>query len=416
MKHKRGFTLLAAIFILLVMVLLAITTSTYVASDAVMAVKNYYSQDALYIASAGLEYYVAQLHHDDDWSSPPPNKIKSFSGGVFIVETTAETRNSIVFRVTGLLTIGASTYKRMIEPVILRGYTGGGGLAALLDEYVIYWGGSGGTSSSLGNNVTIIGDIFVNTDLEMGSNSLISGDAMSTGDITLGSGTSVTGTVEIGVAPPDDPPTLETTHYDNQIAVAAAYPIGNESWDSKTISGATYINGDLTFKNNANITLTGVATIVVTGKATVSQNVIFGDNLTLIAGGMVDIANNVDIGESGLWYSGTGIEVGNNANVGEVTVGDGTIFITPGDVDFGNNIEYYGFLYVGGDFVQTGNNFYYEGNIIVEGSLTVDNNTTMQLNPDLFDIEDLIGITGGGSGGGVSGEAFVDITGWDEVY
>ena len=54
--------------------------------------------------------------------------------------------------------------------------------------------------------------------------------------------------------------------------------------------------------------------------------------------------------------------------------------------------------------------------MIVGGSISVDNNTTMKLNPDLFDLEALVGITGGSSGGGGTGEVHVDITDWDEVY
>ena len=65
MRNKKGFTLVAAIFILLVMTLLAVTTSTFISSDAVIAVKNYYSQDAFYVASSGMEYYLKQLDDDE---------------------------------------------------------------------------------------------------------------------------------------------------------------------------------------------------------------------------------------------------------------------------------------------------------------------------------------------------------------
>jgi hypothetical protein len=407
MENNKGFTLVAAIFIILVMTFLAITTSTFIASDAVLAVNNYRSLDAFYIASTGMEYYLKLLDDDDDWSTPPADKEKDFSGGCFVITTTDESRNRITFTVTGYLTLGATTYRRAVRPTVQRT---AGGLGDILGEYVVYWGGSGGTGSTIGNNVTIIGDIFAGSDLVIGSNCDIDGDAQATGTIETGAGTEVSGTTESEAEPPYDPPSLETTYYDNKIAIAAGEPPGNWQLDTSTLSGSYYINGDVTMKNNASITITDIATIVATGKVIVSNNVTIGDFLRVIADGAIDIANNVDIGANGLWYSSDSIEVGNNAEAGDVNIGEGTIFITPGDVTFGNNIEYYGFLYCGGDFTQTGNNFYFEGNMIVGGDINVDNNTTLVLNDDLVEIEDLVGITTG------STEESFEVAEWDEVY
>ncbi|MFH1683392.1 MAG: pilus assembly PilX N-terminal domain-containing protein [Candidatus Margulisiibacteriota bacterium] len=409
MENKKGFTLVAAVFILLVMTLLAITTSTFVASDAVVAVKNYNSLDAFYIASSGMEYYMKQLDGDDNWSTPPAGKVKDFSGGTFIIETTNESRNRITFTSTGLVTVEGTTYSRVIRPTIQRTT---GGLSDILSEYVVYWGGGGsGDGSTIDNNATIVGDIFINSDLTLGNNINITGDALSTGSIEVGSGTSVTGTIETGIEPPYPPPTLETTYYDGQIAVAATSSLESQIYDDTTFSNTTYVKGDVTFDLNANISVAGNAVIVATGKVTVKNNVIVGDNLTVIAGGIIDISNNAILGKSGVWYSSTAIIVGNNAEVSDVEVGEGTQFITPGDVTFGNNIEFYGFLYVGGDFIQTGNNFYFEGNMIIGGDINVDENTTLILNPDLVDPGDIEGLTGDESGP----ETF-EITEWEEVY
>ncbi|MFH1347336.1 MAG: pilus assembly PilX N-terminal domain-containing protein [Candidatus Margulisiibacteriota bacterium] len=409
MENKKGFTLIAAVFILLVMTLLAITTSTFISSDAVVAVRNYNSLDAFYIASSGMEYYMKLLDDDDDWSTPPADKVKDFSGGTFIIETTNESKNRITLTCTGLITVEGITYSRVIRPTIQRT---AGGLSDILNEFVVYWGGgSGGTGSTIDNNATIVGDLFTNSDLTLGNNVNISGDALSSGLIDAGAGTSATGTMESNVEPPYDPPTLDTTYYDGQIAIAATRPSGNQSYGDTAFSGTTYVNGDITFNLNANISITGSAIIVATGKVAVKNNVIIGDNLTVIAGGLIDISNNAILGKSGVWYSSTGIQVGNNAAVSDVDVGDGTQFITPGDITFGNNIEYYGFIYCGGDFTQTGNNCYFEGNMIVGGDINVDENTTLILNPDLVDTGDIIGVSGG-----EAGEETFEVTGWDEVY
>ena len=409
MRNKAGFTLVAAIFILLVMTLLAVTTSTFISSDAVIAVKNYYSQDAFYIASSGMEFYLKQLDDDDDWSSPPTDKVKNFSGGEFVITPAdGSKRNRITFTVAGLVTIEGVTYKRMIRPTIQRTT---GGLGDILGEYVVYWGGEGGGDSTIGNNVTINGDIFVNGDLNIGNNGNVSGDVYATGEVNSGDGTDISGTTESDAEPPYDPPTLETTYYDIQIANAVGCGVGDTTWDNENIPGLTEIDGNLTVNQNKTISLTGVATVVVTGTVLIRNNARIGDNIRVIAGGLITIQNNVILGKNQLWYSTVGFDVGNNAEVGTVEVGEGTQFITPGNISFGNNIEYYGFIYCGGDIVQTGNNFYFEGNMIVGGDINVDNNTTLILNPDLVDPADIIGV-----GEGMEGEESFTVTRWEEVY
>lgn len=394
---------------MIILIVVAFTVSTFLSTDSIIAVKNRNSLQAFYIASSGMEYYLNELERDSDWSSPPTTESHEFGGGLFTITTTNEQKNSITFTITGLFTFEGETYQRAVRPTIQRT---AGGLGDILAEYVLYWGeGSGGDGSFIDNNATIIGNMYTGSTLEIGTNVNVSGDVESIDDVIVGAGSTIEGELQTGVEPPYGQPSLETSWYDSQIAIAATYPSGNQSWDSQAISGTTYINGDLTMKNNANITVTGVATIIVTGNISLQLNVIVGDNLTVIAGGAINISNNVDIGLDGLWYSSVSIDVGNNAEVSDVNVGQGTIFITPGDVTFGNNIEFYGFLYAGGDFVQTGNNFYFEGNMIIGGDINVDENTTLVLNPDLVSAEDLIGI-----GEGMEGVETIDVTSWDEVY
>jgi cytoskeletal protein CcmA (bactofilin family) len=355
-----------------------------------------------------VECYLKELESDSDWSSPPTQETRSFSGGVFTISSTDESKNQITFTVTGLLTVGASTYQRMIRPTIHRVT---GGLSAILSEYVLYWGGGESGDSFIANNVTIIGDLYTNGTLEVGYGASIEGDVISGGDVNVAEGGTVSGTIEEEAEPPYGTPSLETSYYDDQLAIAATYPSGNQNYDSRIFSGTTYVNGAVTFNNDAIITLTSPATLVVTGTVDLKNNVVIGDFFDVIAGGEIDMANNVIIGQSGLWYSSIAIKVGNNAEVSDVDVGEGTVFITPGDITFGNNIEYYGFIFCGGDFVQTGTNFYFEGNMMVGGDINVDENTTLVLNPDLVNEEDLVGIVGP-----AEATALLEVSAWDEVY
>jgi predicted acyltransferase (DUF342 family) len=408
MKSKRGFSLIATIFAVLTMTFLAITTSTLIPCDAIVAVKNSKSQDAFFIASSGVEYYIKQLDMDDDWSTPPSIGAKTFSGGCFTVTTTDEAMNQITFTVTGLLTMGATTYSRGLRASVQRV---AGGLSDILGEYVLYWGGEESGTSTLDNNVTVIGDLYTGGTLEVGSGASIEGDVISGEDLDIADGGTVSGTTEENAEAPYGSPSLETTYYDGQLDTALTYPSGNQNYDSYSFSGITYVNGNVTFNIDAIITITSTATLVATGTVNLKNNVVIGDNFHVIVGNDIDMANNVILGKSGVWYSSTAINVGNNAEVSDVDVGEGTVFITPGDIYFGNNIEYYGLIYAGGDFVQTGNNFYFEGNMIIGGDINVDENTTLVLNSGLVNEEDMVGIVGPSEE-----TAYFDLTNWDEVY
>ena len=406
MNNRKGFALIAAVFIVLVMTLLAIVTSTFVSSDAQIAVKNHYSQDAFYISSAGMEYYLKLLDGDSDWSTPPADKIKDFSGGVFAITTTDESKNRITVTSTGVLTIWTTTYRRAVRATIKRTAGGVGGIA---EDYAIYWGGEAVTGeANIGNNVAINGDLLMNSDLFIGNNAEVSGDAYVSGYIG-GDTSNISGTYEVDYEVPADPPSLESSYFDGKIAIAAAQPAGDRTWSgNKTLSGTYYVNGNVIFRNNTTINITGTATVVATGTVLVRTGVTFGDNFHLIAGGIVVIENNVNIGKYGLWYSSVGFDVGNNAVVADIGIGEGTQFITPGDIDLGNNISYAGFIYAGGT-LTLGNNTDFTGLIMASFIDDIGENSTLSLSPLVLDWDSVIGITGGGV-------ARTDITDWDEVY
>ncbi len=408
LSGRRGFTLIAAVFIVLVLVLLAVTISTFVSSDEVIAVKNFFSQRAFYIAGSGVDFYLKELDGDSDWSTPPSEKVRIFSDGVFVITTTDETKNRITFTSTSYLLVNFVSYRRAIRLTVQRT---GGGMGLIAGEFAFYVGGAGvGGETNIGNNVDINGSILLDTDIDLGENSLISGDVYADGDIT-GDTSGITGSWESDYEMPEDIPTLETTYFDNQIAVAETYPSGNRSYDGvQNLSGAYFINGDVTFRSNAVINVTGTAMIVATGRVRVRNGVTLGDNLTVIADGLIIIENNVNIGRYNLWYSSVGFDVGNNAKIANVGVGEGTQFITPGDIDFGNNVSYAGFIYAGGT-LSLGNGTEFYGLIIANYVADIGENSNLSISPFVMDWDSLQGITGGGAG-----PPKTEITDWDEAY
>lgn len=402
---QKGFTFIAAIFIVLALVFLAIAFSTYISSHSKLEVVNLHSQNAFRIAESGLELYLRELKQDDDWSTPPPPLTKDFSRGVFSVVTTDESKSRITVTATGVLTVEAKTYTRTIRITARTG-----GLQSLASEYVVYWSGGGSSSSntSFQNNAYLGGSVLVNSNLQLDLNVTISGNAYTAGDIT-GPTFGISGTVEPFAEMPEEIPTLETSCFDSELATAATHPPGNKIYSgTQNLSGTTYVNGDIEIENEANITITGAATLVATGKFIVNNSATVGDNLTVIAGNKIEVKNDLAVGTIGIWYSGEDIEVGNNVTIGGTEDYEGSRFVTPGNITVKNNSTLDGLFYASGQ-VSVGNNLDYSGMILTGYLKGIGENAILNLAPETLDWNAIGEII-------YREENEVVITGWDEVY
>ncbi len=379
MRNHRGFALLASIFIVLVFAVLALGLLSLFSSESRMVVAEHRYSKVFYIAEAGKNFALKHVLGYGDWTENMGFPMsKSFSGGYFTLSTTDETLSTLTLYSTGIITLEGGTYTRVVRAGIER--EGG------LGSHTLYASGS----ITIGENATIYGDISA------------------TGEVNIGSGSDISGEVEENVPPPSDPPSLDTFYYDTEILTAEGTTEGNVTYNNETLSGTDYINGNLTFNNNAIISVTGTATVVATGTVAVNNNVIIGDNLTVIAGGLVTIQNNADIGSNGLWFSSVGFVVGNNAEVGYVTVGSGTVFITPGDIALANNAIFSGLLFAEGT-VSIDNNAEITGSIIA-GIIDIGNGAIITLDPGLVDYDSIIGLSGS------EGQATIRVRNWSEVY
>ena len=403
---QKGFTLVAAILIAVAMVFLAITISTLVSSDSIIAARNYPSQKAFHIAESGVQYYMKQLQADDDWGDPPTAETKAFGGGIFILATTDEAENQIIFTSTGMITAGAHTFTRAIKSSVRRT----GSLGTIAEDYVIYWSGGGDPANltEIENNIVINGNALVNSRVEIGFNTVINGDAYAAGDIDLLSPTSsITGTTEPNYDMPETTPTLETSYYDNELAIAAAQPAGDWTFKNITLSGMYYINGDVTMQSAGSVEITGTATIVATGKVTAMNEVTIGEGLTVIAGSDVRLWNLMNIDRDGLWYSSTQIEVGNDLDGGDPGPDEGIHFLSPGDIKVGNNTRFDGLLCADGT-MEIGNNLVHSGVILCGYLKGIGNDNQLDKNPEATDWDHVPGIVS-------PGDSLETVT-WEEVY
>ncbi|MBU0502141.1 MAG: hypothetical protein KJ811_02725 [Candidatus Margulisbacteria bacterium] len=249
MIKRKGFALIASIFIVMGMTVLALTTVNFISSDSEIAVKNYHSLRAFYVAVAGVERYLLLLQADDNWASPPACSNQSFADGVFSIETGEALRDQITFNVTGTIVVGLNAYDRKISLTVLRTV---GGITQIIDDYLIY-GGAGGSTTNIGSNSFIYGDLFVDTNLVIDNNTLISGDAYAAGSIEIGNGSVVTGTVEAYSDQGQTFPSIEAVYYDNLLGQAALEPKADWAFGSINLTSAQspyLINGDITIKGH----------------------------------------------------------------------------------------------------------------------------------------------------------------------
>lgn len=406
MRQKRGFALVTVIFSMLIFSALAVGFVYLLFTESYLAVNDYRQSRAFYLAEAGRSIALKKLAAQNDWSALTGFPLtRSLAGGSFTVTVTNAATSRVTLISEGVVVFGGRTYRSRSSSTVVRSGVGGG-----IGDFAFYAFGDG-MVTNLGSNITINGDIFINADLVLGTNVTINGDASATGSISSGSGSVITGESYSSVEPPTTVPSLETTFYDNQLAIAATYPVANKTYSgTQTISGVTYVHGNVSINNNVVINLTGTATIVATGTVSVANNVRIGNNFHLIAGGAVSINNNIDIGGYGRWYSSVGFNINNNAEVGDVAIGSGTVFLTPGYFNIANNCEFSGFVYAGGT-VSVGNNADITGNIVAGKIAVVGNNSVITLNSGLVNYGDIAGF----SGGTLAGSA-VRTTGWTEVY
>lgn len=399
---KKGYALLTVVFVMLALAVLVVGVVMLMFISSRSSVDAYKYDRAFYIAEAGRVFASKQFYAANDWTQNMGLPVtRAFGDGCFTSSIATQTATAITLISVGVITVEGKTYQRSIRVILSKQ------LWAFAEDYMIAWagGGSGSTTAQIDNNVLIGGDVQIHGNINLGLNAVISGDAYASGSI-YGSTSGITGTYESASVLSTTPPRLNTSYYDNQILVAGDYNNGSQSWNSQTITGDIYIDGDLTIKNNANIDVSGAARVVVTGTVTMNNNVTIGNHLTLISSGVVNIANNATIGDYCTLFSTNGFTINNNIESGAFIAGAGTSFLTPGNFSVWNNAVIYGFIFCGGTLAFHNNTTFY-GNIVANDVNSIGENSRLYMSPELVNYDSIQGLEGGSE---------VRLGAWEEVF
>jgi acetyltransferase-like isoleucine patch superfamily enzyme len=315
------------------------------------------AEQAFFIANAGMECYLELLKADSDWSTPPAVFTnQAFGAGTFTVTYSNQAADSIDVTSTGKVT---GWDGNSAQRVIIQHITKAAGAGTTFADFALFYGGGDGTiTTDIKKNETIAGDIFIKGNLDIGKNCTITGYVSATGAVDVGNGTNISEGADEYVTQTVTQPTITTTNYDNLIAIASDEPSGDRLFDAETISGITYVDGDVTINDY----IDGSGTIIVTGAVDIKANTDIGANITIISGGALLMRKNGTVGKSVTFYSSSDIELkagivlGNGAGAGE-----GVILLSPGNIVLGNNTTIAGFVF--GNDITLGTNLDLTGNL-----------------------------------------------------
>ena len=300
---KKGFTLIAAIFIILVVTVFAVVVASFFSSESVLAVKNYDSLRAFYIAESGLRFaLISAFKGDPDWGDF--NSISGdFAGGTFTVQNLSPEANSALLQVSGVYPKGGmGAVTRVFQQGIERCFS--------LPEafnYALYWQNSSGTSARLdiggaGNDRDIVGDVFGD-----GNFRVQAGSSVTNGKIYVSSGYDVDGGGTYSWEATDEFPgfpAIDNSYYNSLIsdydslippAPVGPYPYSNQdvtfvltgetiSFESITVS---LFGGGLTIYGSGEIVSRG--DFIVNGSLLVQPDT--GETIALIAQDELNISS-----------------------------------------------------------------------------------------------------------------------------
>ncbi|MCX5693464.1 MAG: hypothetical protein NTX47_07310 [Candidatus Omnitrophica bacterium] len=102
---NKGISLVAVVIVMLIAAALALFIASSMSSGNISAVTDMQSEQAFYIAQAGMEWYLEQLEGDNNWKSPPTVKTnQTFGAGAFSVTYANEDTKDIDVTSTGKVT------------------------------------------------------------------------------------------------------------------------------------------------------------------------------------------------------------------------------------------------------------------------------------------------------------------------
>ena len=265
-------------------------------------------------------------------------------------------------------------------------------LQTIANNYAIYVEKSAvqnGNTCNFENGVNVNGNVFINNYLVLLNNTpypIISGDVYSSQTVTKNNGT-ITGNTYINQAIPANAPTLDSTYYDAQIAIADSKAGGDQTFNSSTAAGYYYVNGNAYIQSG--FTTTGLVTIVAAQTIQTSTNL--PNHIWLIAQSSLTIGAGYTFGNDSYFYARTAINA-NPTTTGGTGNYQGVRFITPGNLTMNDNYNFRGFIYCGGNS-QFATNITFIGLAVCDNLTRLGQNCSFTKDPTIITFDAVVGVS-----------------------
>jgi type II secretory pathway pseudopilin PulG len=277
-KTESGFSILTAIFVLMIMSAIGLGTVEIITGSSQKTVDEYLTQEAFDVAQGGLQYIVKELDNDPYWEDNTA-VAKSFGPGSFTVTYLSQTANTATVRVDGTV---QGVKRSVTQSFSITPY------GASPFGHAIYTETDFRATNDSG--VTVQGDILTGGEVRP--------EDLSTIDVD---GTIVHHHAEAEVPIPD---------WDYWLAVADHMIEGNYFFEDGAHSGIYYVTGQVDIKNTSNFRLDG--TIICRGIVDITNNInavisAQGTNPAIVAEDQIKMNNNDNLLIQGFLVSMSGI-------------------------------------------------------------------------------------------------------------
>ena len=248
---NKGISLVAVVIVMLIASALALFIASSMSSGNISAVTDMQSEQAFYIASAGMECYLELLQADSDWSTPPTVFTnQAFGAGTFTTTYANQATSAIDVTSTGKVTgWDGNSVQRVITQHVTK--TGGSGYP-------------GGVPQAFTYGI----HCFTNDVNFKKSSGTVNGNAASAGQIKNYDKMTINGTITENSIVSDPGPVTMASYQ----AIANVVQPGNYTFTAGTYGSSGnpqiyYINGTATI--NSNVTIYG--TVIATNDINISN-------------------------------------------------------------------------------------------------------------------------------------------------
>ncbi|UCD15791.1 MAG: hypothetical protein JSV34_01720 [Candidatus Omnitrophota bacterium] len=339
---NKGFSLILIVFIIVITAVVIVGGYNFLIFNQLKAVGfNLGGEQALYIAEAGIERTMEYLEDDTNWSDNTGTSVltEDFGAGSYDIDLTGGSRTKITVTCESVVDAGHKQVSRKIRQQIRR-----------LPEafnYALFWEGAGSLDVNQGAVNVNGGDVFTKDTVSSTGAGAINVPDGGTPSITNGgfvytaASWTAAGTYTEGTKPDDEPayPVLDTTFYDDEIITAEAQAAGDLilTGGTYTVSGTTYVNGEITISG---VTVTGSGALVATQKINIKDST----SITPDSGGFIRFISKGDVTiEASTTATGTLVYARSESEIDNATVTGA--FISSDKVKLTNGTILTGYIY-----------------------------------------------------------------------